>query len=212
MRKRKILWGLPLLGYMVFCFWYTNTGGALTTTEIDHFITQMRENGREESQLAHLKVFMEADTGRQFLMLNNLDLNETPPGVEGAHPGESADQLMKRYMEHMYPELFRRACHPIYLGQAVFSAMDVTGIKGATSWDSAALFRYRSRRDLLEIVSNPAFGERHKFKMAALTKTVAYPLENTIYLSDPRFLLALILLSIVALLDIAIFGRRQPAS
>jgi hypothetical protein len=212
MRKRKILWGLPLLGYMVFCFWYTNTGGALTPAEIDHFITQMRENGREESQLTHLKVFMEADTGRQFLMLNNLDLNETPPHVAGAQPGESAEQLMNRYMAHMYPELFKRACHPIYLGQAVFSAMDVIGIEGATSWDSAALFRYRSRRDLLEIVSNPAFGERHTFKMAALTKTIAYPLENSIYLSDPRFLLALILLSIVALLDIVIFGRRQPNS
>lgn len=209
MSSRKVLWGLPLLAYLVFCFWYTNTEGELNPAEIERLIAQMRENGRDEAQLARLKVFMEADTGRQFLMLNNIDMNETPPEVEGAEPGESADQLMNRYMEHMYPELFKRASHPIYFGQAVFTAMDVSGIEGAESWDSAALFRYRSRRDMLEIVSNPAFGERHHFKIAALTKTVAYPLESTLYLSDPRLLLALILLCVVALIDIALFGRRR---
>jgi hypothetical protein len=209
MWSRKVLWGLPLVVYLVFSFWYTNTGGALTTEEIDRFISQMQENGREESQLAGIRAFMEADAGRQFLMLNNLDLNENPGNVEGAQPGESADQLMNRYMEHMYPELFKRACHPIYFGQAVFTAMDVSGIEGAESWDAAALFRYRSRRDMMEIVSNPVFGERHHFKIAALTKTVAYPLESSLYLSDPRLLLALILLTVVALLDIALFGGRR---
>lgn len=152
---------------------------------------------------------MASDTGRQFLMLNNLDLAYNPGPVKGAEPGESAAELMNRYMEHMYPELFRRACHPIYLGEAVFSALDIIGIEGGENWDRAALFRYRSRRDLMEIISNPALPGKHEFKVAALDKTIAYPLENTIYLSDPRMLLALILISITALIDIARYGRRS---
>jgi hypothetical protein len=155
---------------------------------------------------------MEEDTGRQFLMLNNIDMNENPGPVDGAEPGETAQQLMGRYMEHMYPELLKRACHPAFFGVVVFSSMDIVGIDNAETWDQAALMRYRSRRDLLDIATNPAFQGKHEFKVAALTKTIAYPVEATIYLSDPRFLLALILIAVVALVDIALFGRRSTST
>ncbi len=208
---RKLLWGLPLGVYLLFSVWYTNTGGALDEQEIAHYFQLMQEQGRDQASLDQLRAFMQADTGRQFLMLNNIDMNENPGQVSGAEPGETSAELMGRYMEHMFPALFQRACHPAYMGNAVFAAMDVSGIEGAREWDSAVLMRYRSRRDLLEIASNPAFAGKHHFKLAALTKTVAYPLENTLYLSDPRLLLGLFLLALVALLDLALFrsGRKR---
>lgn len=209
MSSRKILWGLPLLGYLLFSFWYTNTGGPLSAAEVEYYIGKMQAIGRDEESLDQLRLFLQSDTGNQFLMVNNIDMNETPGNVLGAEPGESSYQIMNRYMEHMYPALFARASHPIYFGQVVHTAMDIEGIEGAESWDRAALFRYRSRRDLMDIVSNPAFFGKHHFKLAALTKTVAYPVENQFYASDPRLLLALILLSLVALSDIAFFGRRR---
>jgi hypothetical protein len=46
----------------------------------------------------------------------------------------------------------------------------------------------------MEIVSNPKMRGKHTFKLAALNKTIAYPIESVIYLSDPRLLLGLILL------------------
>jgi len=46
----------------------------------------------------------------------------------------------------------------------------------------------------MEIVSNPKMRGKHAFKLAALNKTIAYPIESVIYLSDPRLLLGLILL------------------
>jgi len=213
MTGRKLLWVLPFLLYFIFTFWYTNTEGPLSEDEIDVFVAQVQLNGLSDEQASRLREFMVADTGRQFLMLNNLDMADNPATMKGAalaeSAGESADDLMNRYMEHMYPELFKRACHPIYLGEAVFTALDIVGIEGGESWDRAALFRYRSRRDFMEIVSNPALPGKHEFKIAALDKTIAYPLENTIYLSDPRMLLALILISVVALIDIALYSRRS---
>lgn len=71
----------------------------------------------------------------------------------------------------------------------------------------AALFRYRSRRSFLEIITNPDIGPRHEFKLAAMTKTIAYPVESVLYLSDPRLLLFLILALIAAPIDIASYGR-----
>lgn len=209
MTRRMYLWLAPLLFYAVFTFWYTNTSGPLTDDEIGQFVMAMVQNGADPAVITRARQFMETDTGRQFLMVNNIDMADDPGDVQGAEPGESADQIMNRYMEHMYPELFKRASHPVYVGEAVFDAMDIVGIEGAESWSRAALFRYRSRRDMMEITSNPAFRDKHHFKLAALDKTIAYPLENTLYLSDPRFLLALILLSAVALLDIALYGRNR---
>lgn len=208
MNKRKLLWSIPVLLYLAFCFWYTNLGGPLSAQEIDGFIAQMQARGFDAGRIDRLRQFMEEDTGRQFLMVNVLDMAESPRPVAGASAGESAGQLMNRYMEHMYPELFKRASHPIFLGTAIFGAMDVVGIEGADSWTSAALFRYRSRRDILEIASNPVFEGKHEFKMAALDKTIAYPVENQLYLSDPRLLLSLILFAVVATIDILAFGRR----
>ncbi|MEH6592262.1 MAG: hypothetical protein V7746_18505 [Halioglobus sp.] len=128
-------------------------------------------------------------------------MNEKPADVDGAKPGESADQLMMRYMEHMLPALLARACHPVVMGTVVYPTMDLVGIEGAENWDQAALFRYRSRRSFMDIVTNPEFRGKHHFKTAALEKTIAYPIETNLYLADPRLLLGLILLALTALVD-----------
>jgi hypothetical protein len=69
------------------------------------------------------------------------------------------------------------------------------------------LFRYRSRRDVLEISMDPRFSERHEYKTAALDKTIAYPVEAILYPNDLRILLALILFSLVSLVDLVVYLR-----
>ena len=88
------------------------------------------------------------------------------------------------------------------------NALDLSGIEGAAHWDQGALFRYRSRRDVVEIATNPAFNERHDYKMAALTKTIAFPVEPLLHTGDARILVALLLFSILSLIDMLIFRRR----
>jgi hypothetical protein len=111
-------------------------------------------------------------------------------------------------MEHMIPALLIRASHPIFMGPAVYPAMDVVGIEGAENWNAGALMRYRSRRDFLEIVTNPVFKDKHHFKTAALEKTIAYPIEPDLQLGDPRLLLGLLLLALTSLTDLARLSRQ----
>ncbi|MEP5566564.1 MAG: hypothetical protein ABJN62_01895 [Halioglobus sp.] len=209
MSTRTKLWLVPALLYAVFVFWYTDFGGPLNDTEVDQFVATMKTNGSDPEVIAFIETFAQQDSGRQFLMVNNIDMNENPPNVEGAEPGESASDLMGRYMEHMIPALLARACHPVVMGSAVYPTMDLVGIEGAENWDQAALFRYRSRRAFLEIVTNPAFNGKHHFKTAALDKTIAYPIETSLYLGDPRLLLGLILLALTALVDGWRLSRQQ---
>lgn len=208
MGKRAILWLSTILVYAAFVVWYTDFGGPLSEREVDDFVATLTERGGNPETVAYLEKFLREDTGRQFLMINALDMNENPPDVAGAAPGESADQLMARYMEHMFRELLIRACHPVIIGDAVYSVIDILGIEGAERWTGAAVFRYRSRRSFMEVIVNPDTRGRHAFKLAALDKTIAYPIETSLYLGDLRLLLGLALLAITTLFDRFLLSRR----
>jgi hypothetical protein len=208
MSTRTKLWLFPVLLYAVFVLWYTDFGGPLSDEEVDEFVSVMTANGVPPERVDYFAGFLRDDTGRQFLMVNNLDMNEDPPAVEGAPAGADADTLMGLYMEHMIPELLKRACHPVIMGPAVYQALDLSGIEGAEQWTDAALFRYRSRRSFMEIISNPEILGPHHFKLAALDKTIAYPMETSLYLGDPRLLLGLILLALTALIDSWMMSRK----
>ena len=194
--------------YIGFFFWYTDMGGKLSQEEIQIFIKKYEQNiindgvspDSEEFQLRidFLKKFMEEDNGKQFIMVNNIEMNKNPGDVVGANPGESADQLMSRYMEYMWPNLLKRASHPIFMSNAVYQSMDLVGIEGAETWDQAALMRYKSRRTMMEIVTNPNMMNRHDFKIAALQKTIAYPVEPFGFYSDMRLIFGM-LIAIVGL-------------
>ena len=194
--------------YIGFFFWYTDMGGKLSQEEIQIFIKKHEQNiindgvspDSEEFQLRidFLKKFMEEDNGKQFIMVNNIEMNKNPGDVVGANPGESADQLMSRYMEYMWPNLLKRASHPIFMSNAVYQSMDLVGIDGAETWDQAALMRYKSRRAMMEIVTNPNMMNRHGFKIAALQKTIAYPVEPFGFYSDMRLIFGM-LIAIVGL-------------
>ena len=194
--------------YIGFFFWYTDMGGKLSQEEIQIFIKKHEQNiindgvspDSEEFQLRidFLKKFMEEDNGKQFIMVNNIEMNKNPGDVVGANPGESADQLMSRYMEYMWPNLLKRASHPIFMSNAVYQSMDLVGIEGAETWDQAALMRYKSRRTMMEIVTNPNMMNRHDLKIAALQKTIAYPVEPFGFYSDMRLIFGM-LIAIVGL-------------
>ena len=242
---RKLLWGVPALAYLVFALWYTNLGGALTEREISSFLAGFRALGYDEARLQRAERFMREDDGRQFIMVNSIDLAEDPSaganeaeGPEAASGSASMAQplasagvreaealealaaaeglgldkgnardLLGHYLEFMIPELLSRACHPVYTGDALGPAMDLYGLEGARTWDLAGLMRYRSRRDVMEIAVNPAFQERHGFKLAALTKTIAYPTAGTVFLADLRWALGVSLLALLGLLDLILFRR-----
>ena len=209
--NRFYFWFTAALLYVFFVVWYTNFDGPMQEDEIAEVLKQARASGRSVQSLKTLEDFMRTDTGNDFIMVNLLDMNESPPDLPATGPGADPMQLINHYMEHMYPAQFKRASHPIFFGRAVADAMDISGVEGANHWDQGALFRYRSRRDIIAIATNPAFNERHDYKMAALTKTIAFPVEPVLNPGDARIVFGLLLFSIFSLLDMLLFRRRLSA-
>lgn len=193
MNRLTALWLVIGLIYVGFFSWYTSFGGPLSSEEIDHFVKIMTEGGASDEDLARMRRFMEEDTGDDFVMINVIDMYDTPLQIEGVEPGDTSDDVMAKYMAYMYPELFRRASHPVLFGTAASTAMDIMNADGMERWTRGAGMRYRSRRDMLEIALTPEFVGSHKFKVAAMAKTIAFPIDPWLQLGDPRLVLGLLL-------------------
>jgi hypothetical protein len=194
MSRAARVWIVVVALYGAFFAWYTSFGGPLSPDEIAHYAAMFEQRGGTPEGVARMRDFLAADTGDDFVMVNVIEMREPPTRVEGVGENESASEVLARYMEYMWPALLRRACHPVLMGAAAAPALDVWGIEGAERWDQAGLMRYRSRRDLMEIASNPAFQGPHEFKIAAMNKTVAFPIDPWFQLGDPRLVLGLLAL------------------
>ncbi len=195
MNKLNWMWLVLAILYTGFFSWYTSFGGPLSQEEMDHYykMLEARNSDGSPEQRARLRKFMEEDTGDDFVMINVIDMYEEPMQISGVSSSDTSEDVLDRYMEYMYPALFTRACHPILFGEAANQAMDLMNAPGMEQWTTAAAMRYRSRRDMLEIASNPAFAGAHDFKIAAMAKTIAFPIDPWFHLGDPRLLLALLL-------------------
>lgn len=193
MTRLRWIWLSTALLYGVFFSWYTSFGGPLTEQEIDKYLSYFEQRGVEPEQKRALEQFMRSDTGDDFAMINVIDMYATPLQVRGVEPGESSSDVLDKYMQYMYPALFARASHPVFVGDAATSALESMNAPGMRQWTQSALMRYRSRRDMMEITTNPAFSGSHEFKEAAMRKTIAFPLDPWSQLGDPRLVLALIL-------------------
>lgn len=201
MSARGLLWAGATTVWLAFTVWYTDFGGPLTEAEIEGALVALERRGLESERFDQFERFLREDSGKQFLMVNNIDMNEDPPPMPGFGPDATAEDYSNHYMEHMYPQLLSRACHPIFVGSGLGVGIDVVGIEGAAVWDRAALFRYKSRRAFVEIVTHPDMGARHDYKHASLVKTIAYPVEPGLYVSDLRIILFLVLGLLTVVVD-----------
>ena len=103
----------------------------MTNQEIDQAIVGLTKNGMKQEDLQKWEKFMRTDTGNQFIMLNAIDMNPSPPKMPKTRQGAGPEELMDIYMEHMYAEQFKRASHPVFFGHAVHTVLDIAGIDNA---------------------------------------------------------------------------------
>lgn len=181
--------------YLAFFSWYTSFGGPLTDEEIEQYMTYYQREGANPTpeRLANLRRFMEEDTGDDFVMLNVIEMYDKPLAIPGVEVNDTSDDVLNKYMQYMYPALFARASHPVLFGDAASHALDIMNAPNMNKWTRGAGMRYRSRRDMLEISTNPEFSGSHDFKIAAMAKTIAFPIDPFMQLGDPRLILGLLL-------------------
>jgi len=59
-----------------------------------------------------------------------------------------------------------------------------------------------------KIAGDPRFAERHEYKVAAFEKTIAVPVQPQLLISDPRFVLLLLILAVLGVVDAVVWRLR----
>lgn len=196
-----IIWGTALLAYGAFRLWYDNWSGPLKPAEINAFLAQMA--GRFEATGNSpdvLRAFLEADDGREFVMLNLVKAQLDP--VEDPQTGQMVQgfELLKRYSKRFMPVLFRNGGHPGIVGRKVGGYVDAWNTEPDPGWTVFGLMRYRSRRDMIKLVMDPAFMTGHPDKSLGTLATFSFPTQRVLsFYVGPRVTVALVLALIAAL-------------
>ena len=166
---------VPVL-YGVFSLWYFNWQGPLSTEEIDRIMATFTElEGSKQTDAAVFRKFLEADDGGEFVMLNQVHLHDG----KVAHPltgkPTNASDILQGYFGPFALALLKRGGHPVFQATTVGGNVDSWNADANVGFGTTAMMRYKSRRDLVELVLDPAFSDGHIYKLAAIERTVSYP-------------------------------------
>lgn len=165
--------------YLVFYAWHTPLRGPLTDSEIDTFLAnQTTAVGTEWANSENFEAFLRDDDGLPFIMINLMEVREDaiyPNGfISDIHSGDKADAA---YGQAVLPLLLMRGSYPIASAVRSNTIINSLGEK-AGSFDTVAMVRYRSRRDLISMISSVDFLKAEVHKWASLENTLVAPAES----------------------------------
>ena len=203
------LWALALLFYGLFLRWYENWRGPLRREEIDEFMRRLESVPTSQpGEREIVRAFLEADDGREFLMLNLVRLSPEPVVDPSTGQPRPAREVLEGYMRPFVRALVRRGGHPAFTARPIGGFVDTWGIEPGPGWSLVGMMRYRSRRDLMELVTDPRFTAVHGFKHAAMPVTCSFPMGRIRLRTTPRAVVALVLALGAALGHLALLTAR----
>ena len=189
------IWLSALILYAIFWFWYVGIPRKITAEEINTTFSLMREKGDlSDEKLGTLRHFFENDDGKDFVMVNLLELKE---------PRHESSKKLEQYQKIFLGNLLKRAGHPVFIARTAGGKVENIDCD-QDNWTAAGMVRYRSRRDLLQVLADTFGSEHHALKLESLQRTFAYPAAPWMLFGGPKWLVPLVLALAAALLHIAV--------
>ena len=179
-----VIWIIALSLYALFWLWYCGVKGRLSKHEVEIFISSFEAKGLSESTLLNIREFLEQDDGREFFMVNLLEIKS---------PKRESQKLLMGYFKKFMSGMIPRGGHPLFLAQAAAKNIENLNCEHADDWSSVGIIRYRSRRDFAQIVLKTFGSEHHSDKLLSLKKTLAFPSTTTLFFGSPKVIIALVL-------------------
>jgi hypothetical protein len=199
------IWVVALALYFVFRLWYDNWRGPLSPQEVNDFMNQVSGLKMSEySDPKDLRAFLEADDGKEFVMVNLVRVHTG----ELAHPHTGKPtkgiDLLREYGNSFVKVLVRHGGHPVLVMRKVGGYIDSWNTPPDPGWHVAGSMRYRSRRDMMKLALDPSVRDVHILKTAATATTFSFPSQVVLGLAiRPRVWVALLLTLSAALVHLA---------
>ena len=192
MKGSRILAAVMAAAYVAFVIWYGGHGKPLTVEETDRLFATIAERAKNDSTpdgrlRDELRTLAASDDGNEFYMLNLIRFRPKAIYPAGYHYDEDALAADARYSRAIIPYLLRHGGVPVFLGAPEGRFLDEAG---DPEWQRIAIVRYRSRRDLLEMVADLAGQNVAVHKWASIEKTQVFPVRSKFSLIFVRGLVA----------------------
>ena len=196
------IWIWVPIFYGVFSLWYFNRRAPLSQAEVEEFLDRFIElEGSIHTEQAVMRKFLEEDDGKEFVMLNLIQLHkgEVPHPVTGEK--QKPRELIAMYFRSFSFASMKRGGHPVFQARTVGGNIDSWNADSNVGFMVTSMMRYKSRRDLIELLIDTAFADSHLYKLAAIERTISYPTQTmfSVSLRPPvSVILALLLLASIA--------------
>jgi hypothetical protein len=202
MNRAKWIW-LACLGliYASFWIWYGGNGDPISEEEGLEMLAEIErlhgvrlEDTPEGSMSRNLRDMLPNDDGKEFYAVN----------LETRAAGPEAQEAEAKYAAIVMPLLLERGGHPVFLSERAGLMLGKYG----ENVDRVAVVRYRSLRDLLDMIADEKMVEGNAFKNASLAHTEVFITRPTITLVQVRLMVGM-LLALIAIMGVAVIGKVQ---
>lgn len=179
-----LIWMLVPIVYGLFCLWYFNWKGPVSQDEIDEFVDKFAElETNKHTEPNVIRSFLEEDDGKEFVMLNLIQLHEGKVSDPVTGEQRKPRELLGSYFESFLFASMKRGGHAVLQARTVGGNIDSWNADNNVGFSVTSMMRYRSRRDLVELLIDPAFADSHLYKLAAIERTISYPTQTMLSMS-----------------------------
>lgn len=202
MNRAKWIW-LASLGliYASFWIWYGGNGDPISEEEGLEMLAKVErlhgvklEDSPEGSMSRNLRAMLPNDDGKEFYAVN----------LEARADGPEALKAEAEYAAIVVPLLLERGGHPVFVSERAGLMLGKYG----DEVDRVAVVRYRSLRDLLDMIADEKMLAGNAFKTASLAHTEVFITRPTITFVQVRLMVGLLLV-LIAIAGVGVIGSVQ---
>jgi len=194
----KAFYVLLLVTYLGWISWYGGSGSPVQTAELEGYISALQANadprGKDSVEpIKYMRTLAESDDGAEFIMVNLIRYRDRAMYSADSPWSKETDPMLAdaRYGAGVAPLLLKRGSLPVFI-----SSVNGGFINETThgEWDMVAMVRYRSVRDMLQMMVEISSTDLADHKWAAIEQTHVFPVTPKISLISLRLIIGIILL------------------
>ena len=194
----KIFYAVLLLVYLLGLSWYGGSGNPVKHAELESYINSVVSNadlrGKDtDKAVNYMRRLAEKDDGNEFIMVNLIRFRETSLYFKDSPWADETDPILAdaRYGDGVIPLLLKRGSLPIFVSSVSGGFINETT---HGEWDMVAMVRYRSVRDMLQMMVEMSSTDLADHKWAAIEQTHVFPVKPKISLLSLRLMIGITLL------------------
>ncbi len=190
---------LTLAIIVIFIAFSLMKSSPMTSSEVNEYInkiTQLSHTSGGQHDLEALREFLSADDGEAFYTVNLYEYHQQAQYLTDDFPNISGLEAYDKFSAVMIKLLLSNYSYPIF-GSNWLDLSD----KG---WDRIVIVKYRSRRDMAKIFSDPKFSLASIDKWASIKKHDRFVVK-ALHLPEAYMLLIFLIFIVISVL----FKRRN---